>query len=387
MPHFTKDPFWPVLLVVMFGCGVGTCLCAQTAGEEPAELQDEQSRPGVKKSAGILPPETSSSLPALVIIRETIDTNIVSWASAPGFGGKLDWLHMKTFRIAQAPVDMIDDWFPPGDGEKRMVELSRFRLGVFGQGVKLNGEYDVTAVLDLDTDIELPNMKRRTKLAFTTRDDTELPGRDITEAQDRSLRTAVERELWPAVSTSIGVRGRVPPELFANVAWAPKWKAGDWLFYPRQKIYWDSANGFGEISSFVVDRWAEGWNIRSTTAIKCSELYWELDRKTDRQDGGFRWVEVITFGYAKELLDETRIERIIDGDDVARGMGIRLTAFGGFSNIDEYRAAVFARWPIRKRWMYLLVSPDISWLRENNWDHEWTLRFGIEMLFWGNKSR
>jgi len=127
--------------------------------------------------------------------------------------------------------------------------------------------------------------------------------------------------------------------------------------------------------------------MRSSTSIKFSEADWKSDRQVGRKDEGFRWSEVLMFGYAEELLDETKIERIVGGDDVARGLGIRLAAFGGFDVVDEYRAGVFARWPVRKRWMYLLVAPDVNWMRVNDWEHEWTLRCGVELLFWGNKSR
>ena len=349
--------------------------------------QDEQSRPAANKTAERLPPATPLGRPALAIIRETVDTNIVSWSSATGFGGKLDWLHMKLFRTAQAPVDLVDHWFRPPHGEERMVELSRFGLGVFGQGVRRNDKLDITEALDFDSDIELPNMKRQMKFMLTSRDQTALPGRDITETPDRSFRAALEGQWWHAVSTAIGGRAHIPPSLFANVAWSPKWKSGDWLLYPQQKAYWDSLDGFGEISTLVVDHWNEGWNVRCTASVKCSELDWKSDQKSDRHDAGFRWSEVLMFGYAKELLDETKIERIVAGDDVARGMGIRLVAFGGFHLVDEYRAGVFARWPVRKRWMYLLVAPDVSWTRANNWEHEWTLRCGFEMLFWGSRSR
>ncbi len=376
-----------VLLVVMCVWGSDEPLPVQMAENEIGAPQDEQSRPAINKTAGRLPPTTPLGRPALGIIRETVDTNIVAWSDSKGFGGKLDWLHAKLFRTAQAPVEMVDHWFRPGRGELRLIELSRFRVGVFGQGVIRNNKIDITGALDYDADVELPNMKRQTKFVLTTRDQTALPGKDVSEERDRSVRTAIERQWWPAVSTSVGMRTRLPPDLFAKVSWSPKWKAGDWLLYPQQKAYWLSSDGFGEISTLVADHWNDGWNIRFTTSIKCSQKDWKSDQQVDRKDNGFRWSEVFMFGYAREFLDETGIERIVAGDDVARGLGIRLAAFGGFNVVDEYRAGVFARWPIRKRWMYLLVAPDVSWMQANDWEHEWTIRCGLETLFWGSKSR
>lgn len=376
-----------ILLVAMY-VGVGNVPAhAQTGGKEPGIPRDEQNHQAADKTTDGLPPETLSARRAPEIIRETINTNITSWASATGAVEKLDWIHMKIFRTAQAQVDMVDDWFKPRQGEEHLVGLSRFRLGVFGQGVVRNDGFDVTGVIDADTDIELPNMERRMKLMFTTRDPNALPGTDITEQRDRNLHAAVEGQWLAALSTAIGGRLGVPPELFANVAWSPKWKSGDWLLYPQEKVYWDSGDGFGAISTLVVDHWNEGLNTRFTTSIKCSELDWKSDRQLDRKDEGFRWSEVFMFGFAKELLDETTIERLVAGDDVARGLGIRVAAFGGFHLVDEYRVGVFCRWPVQRRWLYLLVAPDVNWTRVNNWEHEWTIKCGIEMLFWGGRNR
>jgi len=242
-------------------------------------------------------------------------------------------------------------------------------------------------VVDFDAHIELPNIKRQLNLIITTNDPTMLPGKDVTEQQDKSLRSAVVRQWTPDVSTDIGVRLRWKPELFANAIWSPTWKRGNWLLYPQQKFYWESGSGIGEISTLVLDHWINRWNTRFSTSIKWSEQDRDNDRQTERKDVGFRWSEVFIFDHANELLDETQLGRIVSGYDIARGWGIRLAAFGGFHLVDEYRAGIFYRRPLRKKWMYLLVEPEIKWKNVNNWNPEWTIKCGIEMLFWGRKER
>jgi len=204
---------------------------------------------------------------------------------------------------------------------------------------------------------------------------------------DKSLRTFLVREWLPDLSTAVGLRLRWKPELFAYGAYSHDWKAGDWRLYQQQKIYWETEESFGGISSLVLDYWINRWNTRISTSLKWSNQDRKDDKNTGRNDKGFRWSEVFLLSYAKELLDESQLGRIISGDDIARGWGLRLSAFGGFHYADEYRAGIFYRWKLRKKWMYSYAGPEIKWKNEDNWNQEWTLKCGIEMLFWGGKDR
>jgi len=364
------------------------CVFAQTVEEESGRVLDEESDHSQAKPGEGLASVEPPAKPVPELIRETVEPVPESLGRAKGLGEKIDWIHANLFKIAQHQVNMVDNWFKPPQDEQTIVELSRFRVGVFSE-VKINEgqRVYVKPVVDFDTDIELPNMKRQLKLVLTTNDPTTLPGKYVTEERDKSLRTAVTGQLTPDVSTAIGVRARWKPELFANAVWSPTWKTGNWLFYPHQKFYWENDNGFGEISTLVIDHWINLWNLRFSTSIKWSELDRDDDRRTERKDVGFRWSEVFILDHARELLDETQLNRLVSGDDVARGWGIRLAAFGGFYLVDEYRAGIFYRRPLRKKYMYLFVAPEISWKNVNNWNREWTIKCGIEMLFWGKKER
>ena len=377
-----------ILFGLLFIGAKDICIFAQTAEKEQGRVYDEKSdHSQTNPSEGLM----SLDLPVQLepeLIRETVGPVTESWANTKGFGEKIDWIHMNLFKTAQDQVQKFDYWFKPPAGQERIVERSRFRVGVFGEGkIKKHDQLDLNPLVDFDADIELPNMKRRLKLIITTRDPTKLPGRDITEQQDTALRAAVSRKWMPNVSTDIGVRVRWQPELFANAVWSPTWKREIWTLYPEQRFYWENDTGFGEISTLAFDHWKNRWNTRFSTSIKWSEQDRDDDSQNERKDGGFRWSEVFIFGYATELLDETQLGRIISGGDVARGWGLRLAAFGGFHLVDEYRAGVFYRFPLHKKWMYFTIGPDINWINANDWDREWTIKCGIEMLFWGSKER
>ena len=361
---------------------------AQTVEEEQGLLQDEMSDHSHIESGERFPSAELTVKQEPELISKTVGPAVESWGSAEGFGEKIDWIHGKLFLIAQAQVERIDNWFKPSQGEKKVVELSRFRVGMFSEiKIKKGERLDLKPLVDFDTHIELPNIRQRLKIIITTSDPTTLPGRDVTEQEERSLRTVVTGEWRSDVSAGIGVRLHWKPQLFANAVWSPSWKKGKWLLKPYQKFYWENENGFGEISTLVADHWINRWNTRLSTSIKWSEHDRDNDIETERKDAGFRWSEVFIFDHANELLDETQLGRIVSGDDVARGWGLRLGAFGGFHIVDEYRAGIFYRRPLRKRWLYLLVAPEISWKNANNWNREYTVKCGIEMLFWGRKER
>lgn len=377
-----------ILLVLLCVILKDVCVLAQTIENESVKVDAQQSNDSRSNSDWRLPSVASSAQREPEIIVKTIEPVADTWKNAKGFGEKIDWIHANLFKIAQAPVDTVDNWFQSSQGEQPIAELSRFRVGLFGKGIiKKDDRFNLKLATNFETDIELPNLKRQLKLIITTNDPTILPGRDITEQQDKFLRTALSGQWMSDVSTAIGVRARLKSSLFAYVAWSPKWKTENWRLYPQQKFYWENENGFGEISTLVFDHWRNRWNTRISTSIKWSKLDSDADHQAERKDKGFRWSEVFIFDHANELLDETHLGRIVSGDDIAHGGGIRLAAFGGFHYVDEYQAGIFYRWPLRKKWLYLLIAPDIDWKKIYNWRPERTIKFGIEILFWGKKER
>gem|GEM_PF-714981 len=378
-----------VILSVLLCIGAKDAyVLAQTAETGPDRVYNEISDLSQAKTGEELQPAEPPDRGKPDVITETVEPVVESWGSTEGFGEKFDWLHGKLYEIAEAQVMRVDSWFKPPQGEQGIVEPSRFRVGLYGEGkIREYKESDVKPVVDFDTEIDLPNVKRWLKLIITTNDPTALPGKSFIEQRDNSLRTAVVGQWRSDISAAIGMRARWKPELFAYTVWAHKSKAGNWGLYPQQKFYWESKIGFGEISTLVLNHWINRWNTRFSTSIKWSKQDRDDDQKAERKDNGFRWSEVFLLEHAKELLEESQLGRVVSGDDIAKGWGIRLSAFGGFHFTDEYRAGIFYRWPLRKKWMYSYLGPEIKWMNVNNWDREWTLRCGVEMLFWGGKER
>src|SRR4030042_1760033 len=231
------------VILFVFQCigAKDACIFAQTAEKELDIVSDEKSDQSQAKPGEGLPSVEPPAQPEPALISETVEPVVESWGSVKGFGEKIDWIHSNLYKIAKDQLATIDSWFNPLKGEQRIVvELSRFRVGVFGEGkIKKDEGLDFRPEAVLDSDIELPNMKRRIKLVITTIDPTTLPGKSITEQPDKSLRTAVESQWRHDVSASIGVRARWKPELYSNAVWSHAWKIGNWSLYPQQSFYWE----------------------------------------------------------------------------------------------------------------------------------------------------
>jgi hypothetical protein len=368
------------------------CVCpqdmrvfAQTSQNELVQIKDET---GVhlqvienQSTPDLNPPEKDE---------EELNRRMVEPSSenSEDLGDTMDLVHEKFFDLAQRQVEKIDSLLL-SPGEQRIpIEQPRFRLGLFIEEVKRGDDnFKLRHAISFDANMELPNLLHSLKLIVTTNDPTELPGREVTEEQDRSLRTALSKQWMSDISTAIGVRARWKDPLFAYVSWSPSWQRGDWQLYPQEKIFWESRNGFGEVSTLVFDHWTNRWNTRFSTSIRWRKKDYDSDQDSNRKDHGFRWSEVFIFDHASELLDESQLGRIVSGEDIMRGWGTKLSMFGGFHFIDEYRAGLFYRFPLWKKWMYFLIQPEIDWKRQDNWKPRWTIRFGLDLLFWGGKER
>jgi hypothetical protein len=395
---YTNDIFSATraLRLAISGALLFTSLClwpdkfilAQTAVKDQVEEKDS----GSDQSQ---PVDNKDKTDAGAIIRQVPESASPPAESAPGssgkaedLGGKMDRVHSNLFNIAQGQVERVDKWFRSSEDQQTHIKPSQFRLDVFGDAKKLADDgFNLKPEISLDANIELPDVVRHLKLMVTTIDPTALPGRDINNQQNRSIRTAFSKQWMSDITTAIGVRARWKTPLFAYAAWSPVWKRGAWQLYPQEKFYWQNRDGIGEISTLIFDHWTGRWNTRTSTSVKWSKQDFDADRGIGRNDHGFRWSEVFIFDHANELLDETQLGRMVSGDDIMRGWGVRLSAFGGFHFVDEYQTGLGFRWPLLKKWMYFFTQPELDWKRVDNWKPRWTIKFGLDMLFWGGGER
>jgi hypothetical protein len=117
-----------------------------------------------------------------------------------------------------------------------------------------------------------------------------------------------------------------------------------------------------------------------------------------RSSTGLRWTETsenvewshtLILGYARELIDERKMGGRAAGRDIARGSGFRYRITGETETgyIQTHQGTLFFKFPLRKRWAYLVLSPEVTFRNERDWEAELGVLVGLDMLFWNVGER
>lgn len=296
-------------------------------------------------------------------------------------GATLDRIHAAVYDFLQRQVELVDHWFVRKGRTPLPVPPFELRLGLSTLAARdsANGQV-LTVPVDLDARVRLPNASRRLKLMLTTRDPTVIPG---TSPRDETLaaRVGVVRSWTEDIHATLGVRASAHGRLYAHLDWSPTWAGDRWKFYPFQRLYWQSADGLGGITSLVADRWQDRWDLRMAGSINWSEAKRDVDRRDLNQERGVEWDANAGLYYARELLREHDIGRIVDGADLARGTGVRVSVFGGPGHVHSGRVAVLQKGELWSRWIYYVIAPEIEWSRVSAWKRQFRLLAGVELFF------
>ncbi|MBC2601790.1 hypothetical protein [Puniceicoccus vermicola] len=329
--------------------------------------------------------ETKTSTTTDPSTQDTSTTDSNSWVDDTH-----DWL----YNTAHEKIVWFDNKFVPAGQEPLKVPPSRFRLGLYGEvdfGAADN--FKLQPVIDLGTDIKLPNLERRLRVFATTKDPSALPGESPVDSNN-TLRIGAARSFFKNWDTSAGVKADWPPEAFVNAQWAPTYQPGEhWTLYPNGKVFWDSDEGVGFLGAMTADYWINRWLFRQTLSAK-----WNKQQQDDDSDdandpdsylygedgGGYRWAATSLIGYVPKLLNEKEYGRRVNGSDVADGWGIRGRIEGDAAETLSYEMSLMRKGPLYKDYVYYVIAPKVQWEAENNWGAEYKIEIGIEMLIWGD---
>ena len=301
-----------------------------------------------------------------------------------------DWLYDK----GHGSVVWVDDKFVTEGEEPIKVPPSRFRLGLYGEfDFGAADSFKLQPIIDLGTDVKFPNLERRLRLFVTTRDPSALPGESTADANN-DLRVGASRNFFKNWDTSIGVKADWPPEAFVNAQWVPIYHPSEhWTLYPQGKVFWDNDEGIGFLGALTADYWKHRWLFRQTLSGK-----WNKQQQDDDSDdaadpdsflfgengGGYRWAVTSLVGYVPKLLNEKDYGRRVSGSDVADGWGVRGRVEGDGAQTLSYELSLLRKGPLYKDYLYYVITPKMEWERQNNWETEYKIEIGIEMLIWGD---
>lgn len=304
-------------------------------------------------------------------------------ARFPSYSDRLEFIHGNMSPLLQSHVVRADELFRSESNRLDNPLTSRFRLmpvvktSVDGDGAQSS------LVADFDADIELPNLEHRWKVYLRSRSHTALPGVDDTE-QERVTRLGVSTLAKRFdIEADAGVRLRMLPEAFAQLKWEPRWTQGLWVFRPGQRLFAETGDGLGTLTSFSAHRWCGPEMNRYVQSVSAARLA----QRTE----GWEFEQTFKLGRVDEILEGSAVwNRLIGDRDVARGENLRLSFFGHseeVTTLDTCRLGMVFRRPFWRKWIYLQTTPELQWDRDNYWRTGIGLKVGLDMLFWGTVER
>ena len=266
-------------------------------------------------------------------------------------------------------AETMDRYFssqaPPGD----YVNESYIRIQL-RETIEERGELGTDARVKAKFD--LPNTEEKAKLFFNSDadNDANLEGRTRSTSTDERIRREEsvaglefspdsEWHKWKR-SNRIGIRVRAPLVPFARTRLRRPFNDwGQWSREFQQEFWWYRDRGWGTTSEYDMRRplWAAS-QIRYFTVLEFedSKDYWEhlqmLSLSTDMTDR-------VSLEYRAGMLFNTENDA-------------RLTA---------YFVGINYRKRIHEDWVFLTISPESYFSREDGWDAEASLTFRLDVYF------
>ena len=301
---------------------------------------------------------------------------------------RLDFIHNNLSCDMQYYVDKADIMFADSAAEKKAIPASRFRLGLYTE-LEEDGGIKIRLSPDVNADIRIPNIEERLRLFIDTKNSDDLPGTTVME-RERGFNAGL-RKVTRWFRYDVGVKVRFPPVLFGRIDWRPQWQVNEWEVNPLGRIYWESDDGYGALSSLSAYRYiGSRVLVRSVTAAKWTEKANSEGEPPEDPDeyyesnAGLEWEQSLVLGYVNKLLSSKYVGKDVSMNKVAKATGLRLSVFGNTDRVggaERVRLSLGHRRPIYKDWMFLMITPELEWYKENNWEYITRIRVGIDMLF------
>lgn len=267
----------------------------------------------------------------------------------------------------------LDSMFYSSDVSERDSPRSRFRVSVFNM-TDLEDPSRPHPDVEFSASVRLPGLRDRFRLVLDSDDLQQYPDSGVEERSERP-RVALRRVgRW--LDADVGVRTNVPPILFvrSTMRWTGYTDPVEWNF--SQRFFYETEEGFGEITSLSQHCWlADRWMLGHSTSARWTE-----------QTVGLEWQDSFSLMWVTGLMEEDKHGRYLGTRDLSHGLGLRTQIRGGYNGthtMNSYRVGMVYRCPMfRRDYLYLEILPEVTWAAEKDWEPEYTLRVGIDILFW-----
>jgi hypothetical protein len=301
-------------------------------------------------------------------------------ATFKSWGDRLDYIHAGMADHLTAKVTGVDSYFAVPGEEAIKPPDAKFRFALYVELDENGSEFALAP--DVDIEVALPNLETRWRVFITRKGVGELPGIEPTE-RDNDLYVGVGgRNERFHIRTDAGVKARWLPEAFARVTWCPVWHAGGLRVFPSQRLYWESEDGFGEVTQLAAQRWLgrrQRHVLHAVSAAKYAETTY-----------GVYLEQTLVYGLMTSMIDERRRGQSAHRKNTRELIALRYSGFGSTeplpaveaSGIQRHRFAIVYRRPLYKKWMFLELMPEVEFDREDDWEPNVKFRVGFDALFW-----
>ncbi|MDF7822704.1 hypothetical protein P4B35_01660 [Pontiellaceae bacterium B12227] len=266
--------------------------------------------------------------------------------------------------------------------EFKKAKRSSFR---YSSDVKLERNDGIKGELnsDLDVVVELPRLEKKLDLFVKTASLDELPGTRPTEDTESDLLVGLSRQ--PAIKylrlikNSVGIKVTWPPILFLKSEIKKDWEVKGWMISPKQRFYWESDDGFGEVTTLGLLKWI---NIRtvfgSSTGVRLTEV-----------SNGAEWNQTFSLLriFDEEITGSRRSNILYSNRAIEGSFSLYGHHYRGSHTMDRYRVQIRYRQPVYSYWVFLNVTPELIWRDEHNWQVDPGIRVGVELVFGNYYSR
>ncbi|MEX2605893.1 MAG: hypothetical protein WD708_00980 [Kiritimatiellia bacterium] len=253
---------------------------------------------------------------------------------------------------------------------------SRFRLKVFSVMDPENLEGS-SVDAKASASVRLPGLKNRFRLILDSDGLNTFPGSQPDEAEGANRLSLRRVGSW--LDTDVGAKVRTPPVAFARLSARHNLFTGPVEWHFNQRFYYETGEGFGMLPSLAQHCWLhKRWMLGHVSSLRWSE-----------STTGVEWQDSFTLLRVLQVLEDKDHGTFIGNSDISHGAGIRLGANGqdeGSHEMSRYQLALVYRRPLFKRdYLYLEISPEVQWKQDNDWNPDYNLRVGLDMLFWRDR--
>jgi hypothetical protein len=227
---------------------------------------------------------------------------------------------------------------------------------------------------EFSASVRLPGLRDRFRIVLDSEELGSFPGRNPEEKTDRPQLALRRVGRW--LDVDVGAKVSDPPQLFSRLTARQSWEGFEMAWGANQRGFYDTDEGFGMVGSLSQHVWPKRWMmVGHTSSVRWSE-----------STEGVEWQDTLMLAYAPTLIEPDRHGLFLGHNDMADCLALRLSVRGrhdGSHAMDSYRAGVIYRRPLFGReYIFLEIVPEVEWREERDWEPEYTLRAGLDVLFW-----